>query len=187
VASDPTPQDPSRHWRVHAPPSETAERAAPAGRPSAAPPPGTSAARPADKSASPSASASFWKRHAPGVSGPDPRLPAVGGRWALSEWLVNRTSGRRCAGEGVLSLMQAGVSVGGRALGEERCSDHPSDARITEGSVKGRKIVFSSGECDYNGTVVGLPAVEMLGNVRCRVQGGSGDQLLTGTWRAARQ
>jgi len=173
--SDAAPKEPARHWRVHAPSRSGAAPAAPGAAPAPAP------------SAPPTGSPSLWKRHAPNSPEPSSKLPAVGGLWTLSEWLVNKTSGRRCAGEGVLSLRQLGVSLGGRARGEDPCSERPTEARISEGSVEGRTIAFSSGECEYSGTVVGQPAMEMLGNVRCRVRGGAGEQLLTGTWRAAKE
>ena len=114
------------------------------------------------------------------------KAPALAGQWNLSEWVVNRTNGRRCEANGVLSLKQAGSEVVGRADAEDPCSNREDDAAIAQGRMDGRNVAFTSGDCDYRGTVVGEPAVQMQGNVRCRVKTRSGEQVLSGAWRASR-
>ena len=114
------------------------------------------------------------------------KAPALAGQWNLSEWVVNRTNGRRCEANGVLRLNQAGSAVVGRANAGDTCSNRDDDAPIAQGRMDGRNVAFTTGDCDYRGTVMGEPAAEIVGNVRCRVKVGSGEQVLAGTWRASR-
>jgi len=51
--------------------------------------------------------------------------------------------------------------------------------------VIGQTIRFIvDANCEYEASVAGMPAIQLVGHARCLLQGASG--TLLGTWRAAR-
>ena len=124
-------------------------------------------------------------------AGTDANTADVGGHWEFTETLEDRAHGITCADTGSYEITQMGDQFNGRYGQSGVCHipggavDNADSGTVQGGHVIGQTIRFIvDANCEYDASVAGMPAIQLVGHARCVLQGASG--TLLGTWQAAR-
>lgn len=122
-------------------------------------------------------------------------VPAISGQWFLSETLSDAALGISCTGEGPMTLLQSGGSLGGTRVRTGSCDtpagalDYSGTFELAEGFLTESRLEFEwhgARSCAYVGELIGVPAASASGTLRCVSDFEGTPVHLQGSWEMRR-
>jgi hypothetical protein len=126
-------------------------------------------------------------------AGTDPNTADVSGRWTFTETFQDPAHGISCADTGTYEIAQVGDRFSGHYGQRGVCRtptgtvDNADSGAVQSGRVVGRTVRFMvTANCEYEGSVSGMPATELAGRGACVLQDVDRTLNFSGTWQATR-
>jgi hypothetical protein len=126
-------------------------------------------------------------------AGTDPNTADVSGHWTFTETFEDVPHGISCTDSGSYHIVQVGDKFTGVYYQRGACItptgtvDNTDSGTVHTGRVIGRTLRFMvTANCDYEGSVSGMPATTMAGRGVCVLQDVDRTLNFLGTWQATR-
>lgn len=126
-------------------------------------------------------------------AGTDPNTADVSGHWTFTEAFEDRAHAISCADTGTYEITQVGDRFSGSYGQRGACRtptsivDNADSGMVQGGRVIGQTVRFMvTANCDYEGSVSGMPATALAGRGTCVLQDADRTLTFLGTWRATR-
>ena len=126
-------------------------------------------------------------------AGTDPNTADVNGHWTFTETLEDVAHGISCTDSGSYDITQVGDKFSGTYYQRGTCVtptgtvDNTDSGTVHAGRVIGRTLRFMvTANCDYEGSVSGMPATTLAGRGVCVLQDVDRTLNFSGTWQATR-
>jgi hypothetical protein len=126
-------------------------------------------------------------------AGTNPNTADVSGHWTFTETFQDPAHGISCSDTGSYEITQLGDRFTGRYGQRGVCRtptgnvDNADSGTVQNGRVIGRTVRFMvTTNCDYEGSVNGMPATALAGRGACVLQDVDRTLKFSGTWQATR-
>lgn len=117
----------------------------------------------------------------------------IDGDWELAAAISNSSIQVSCQVVGTVSIFQDGDTFNGEIEGSTETCMGPGgtitgnvDGAITGGQISGRRVTYTDGFCNYDGTASGSPANRITGSVNCTVPVQGTNYPFSGTFTVSR-
>ena len=127
------------------------------------------------------------------AAGTVPNTADVNGHWEFTETFEDRAHGISCADTGSYEITQVGDQFSGLYGQRGVCNtptglvDNADSGAVQNGRVIGHTVRFMvTANCDYEGSVGGMPAATLAGRGACVLQDVDRTLNFSGTWQATR-
>jgi hypothetical protein len=127
------------------------------------------------------------------TAGTEANTADVSGRWKFTETLKDVAHSITCTDSGSYDITQVGDTFSGVYYQRGACItptgavDNTDSGTVHAGRVIGRTVRFMvTANCDYEGSVSGMPATTLAGRGVCVLQDVDRTLSFSGTWQATR-
>lgn len=126
-------------------------------------------------------------------AGTDANTADVSGHWTFTETLADAVHGISCTDSGTYDIAQVGDTFSGAYYQRGACVtptgtvDNTDSGTVQSGRVIGHTLRFMvTANCDYEGSVSGMPATALAGRGVCVLQDVNRTLNFSGNWQATR-